>query len=182
VHRSSVHAGSSALTLEPPAVEANVEDPTQDLRLGKCRAHPMATSTSPAPKPSAGETPKSLRLSTAGGPRAPERVRAWLQGAPTGLSDELERNLTLLTCELVNNSVLHGRAGEKDVIEVELAALASGVRARVSDSGPGFAPAARDRPIEEPGGWGLVLVQRVANRWGVEHGERTCVWFELTAA
>jgi anti-sigma regulatory factor (Ser/Thr protein kinase) len=142
----------------------------------------MATSTSPAPKPSAGETPKSLRLSTAGGPRAPERVRAWLQGAATGLSDELERNLTLLTCELVNNSVLHGRAGDKDVIEVELAALASGVRARVSDSGPGFAPAARDRPIEEPGGWGLVLVQRVANRWGVEHGERTCVWFELTAA
>jgi anti-sigma regulatory factor (Ser/Thr protein kinase) len=144
----------------------------------------MATSTSPALnlQSPAGESSKPMRLTTAGGPRAPQRVRTWLQSAAAWLPDEVERNLMLLTCELVNNSVLHGRAGEQDVIEIELAAVGSGVRAQVSDSGPGFAPAERDRPIEEPGGWGLVLVERVSKRWGVEHGDRTSVWFELAAA
>jgi anti-sigma regulatory factor (Ser/Thr protein kinase) len=125
--------------------------------------------------------PKALRLNIAGGPRAPERVRAWLQNA-AAWPEELAHNLLLLTCELVNNSVLHGHAGEQDVIEIELRATSTGVRAQVSDSGPGFAPGGREQPVEEPGGWGLVLVDRLAKRWGVEHDERTSVWFELALA
>lgn len=144
----------------------------------------MATSASSALdlQPSAGGPPKALRLSIAGGPRAPERARAWLQNAAAWLPRELERNLELLTCELVNNSVLHGKAGERDVIEIELRATQGGVRAQVSDPGPGFAPAGRTRSIDEPGGWGLVLVDRLAERWGVEHDKRTRVWFELAGA
>jgi two-component sensor histidine kinase len=144
----------------------------------------MATSASHAFlfKPPAGWPSKALRLSIAGGPRAPERVRAWLQTAAAWLPEELERNLLLLTCELVNNSVLHGQAGEQDVIEIELRRTLSGVRAQVSDSGPGFAPSGRDQALDEPGGWGLVLVDRMASRWGVDHTERTCVWFELARA
>jgi anti-sigma regulatory factor (Ser/Thr protein kinase) len=125
---------------------------------------------------------KVLRLTVAGGPRAPERVRSWLGSAALWLPQELERNLMLLTCELVNNSVLHGQAGEEDVIEIEVARTAGGVRAQVSDSGPGFAPCGRERGIDEPGGWGLVLVDRMAARWGVERHEGTSVWFELARA
>jgi anti-sigma regulatory factor (Ser/Thr protein kinase) len=109
-------------------------------------------------------------------------VRAWLQTRAGALPDELASNLTLLTCELVNNSVLHGRAGEQDVIEVELRATDNGLRAEVTDPGRGFAPTGRERAIDEPGGWGLVLVETLAERWGVEHNERTRVWFELSAA
>jgi signal transduction histidine kinase len=122
------------------------------------------------------------RLETAGGPRAPERVRAWLQATTEWLPDELESHLLLLTCELVNNSVLHGEAGEEDVIEVELQATESGLRAQVTDPGSGFAPAGRRRAMDEPGGWGLVLVERLAASWGVERDECTRVWFELAAA
>jgi anti-sigma regulatory factor (Ser/Thr protein kinase) len=129
----------------------------------------MATSTSSAPrlKPPVGWPRKALRLNIAGGPRAPERVRAWLQGTATWLPDELERNLMLLTCELVNNSVIHGQAGEEDLIEIELYRTATGVRAEVIDPGSGFAPSDREGPLDEPGGWGLVLVDRMAKRWGV---------------
>jgi two-component sensor histidine kinase len=133
-------------------------------------------------KPPAGRPGKALRLSIAGGPRAPERVRAWLQSAAGWLPEELERNLMLLTCELVNNSVLHGQAGEQDLIEIELRSTAPGVRAQVSDDGPGFSPNGRERDLDEPGGWGLVLVDRMAKRWGVERRERTSVWFELARA
>jgi signal transduction histidine kinase len=122
------------------------------------------------------------RLRTAGGPRAPERVRAWLHAMTAWLPDELESNLLLLTCELVNNSVLHGKAGESDVIEVELRTTQTGVRAQVTDPGSGFAPAGRGRELDEPGGWGLVLVERLAASWGVESDDRTRVWFELAAA
>jgi anti-sigma regulatory factor (Ser/Thr protein kinase) len=125
---------------------------------------------------------KALRLSIAGGPRAPERARAWLQSAASWLPEEVERNLLLLTCELVNNSVLHGQAGEQDMIEIELRTTDRGVRAEVSDTGPGFAPKQRDRDLDEPGGWGLVLVESIAKRWGVERDGRTCVWFELARA
>jgi anti-sigma regulatory factor (Ser/Thr protein kinase) len=141
----------------------------------------MATSTSPAIsfRPPVGWPRRTQRVSVAGGPRAPELVRAWLGGAASGLPDELERNLVLLTCELVNNSVIHGHAGEHDQIEIELRTTAGGIRAEVSDAGPGFAPKERERAIDEPGGWGLVLVERLAERWGVQGGEGTRVWFEL---
>jgi anti-sigma regulatory factor (Ser/Thr protein kinase) len=141
----------------------------------------MATSASSALdlQPSAAGLPRTERLRIAGGPRAPERARTWLQKVAAWLPEEIEQNLQLLTCELVNNSVLHGKAGERDLIEIELRATDAGVRAQVSDPGPGFAPAGRTRSIEEPGGWGLVLVDRMAERWGVERDARTCVWFEL---
>jgi anti-sigma regulatory factor (Ser/Thr protein kinase) len=134
-----------------------------------------------APRNSSALT-SALRLNTAGGPHAPQRVRAWLQTRAEALPDELASDLTLLTCELVNNSVLHGRAGEQDVIEVELRATETGLRAEVTDPGGGFAPSGRAREIDEPGGWGLVLVERIAASWGVEHDDRTRVWFELAAA
>jgi len=144
----------------------------------------MATSRSPSPDLEApfDESGERLRLRIAGGPRAPERARTWLHAAAARLPDEAKQTLLLLTCELVNNSVLHGQASERDVIEIELRPTAKGLRAEVSDSGLGFAPADRDRPIEEPGGWGLVLVERMAERWGVVRDERTSVWFELAAA
>jgi signal transduction histidine kinase len=109
-------------------------------------------------------------------------VRAWVHATTDWLPDEVESNLLLLTSELVNNSVLHGEAGEHDVIEVELRATDTGVRAQVSDPGTGFAPAARQRELDEPGGWGLVMVEQLAARWGVERTDRTRVWFELAAA
>ena len=121
-----------------------------------------------------------LRLSIAGGPRAPARARAWLQNAAAWLPDELEANLLLLTSELVNNSVRHGRVGESDVIDIEVRATPDGLRAEVSDPGPGFVPRERTGEIDDPGGWGLVLVDRLAERWGVHNDGRTSVWFELT--
>jgi anti-sigma regulatory factor (Ser/Thr protein kinase) len=122
------------------------------------------------------------RLRTAGGPRAPERVRNWLQASAKSLPAELESNLMLLTCELVNNSVLHGEVDERQVIEVELRATENGLRAQVTDPGPGFAPTGRTREFDEPGGWGLVLVERLAAAWGVERDDATRVWFELAVA
>jgi signal transduction histidine kinase len=130
---------------------------------------------------SAIETPrKRLRIAIAGGSRAPERARSWIESAASWLPAELESTLLLLTCELVNNAVRHGGAGEEQVIELELSALDAGrVRVQVSDPGAGFEHAPRTAPLDEVGGWGLVLIESMAEHWGVEHGDGTRVWFEL---
>jgi anti-sigma regulatory factor (Ser/Thr protein kinase) len=144
---------------------------------------PTHTTSAEALKPPADwRRGRIQRLRTPGGPHAPERVRNWLQATTGWLPDELERALLLLTSELVNNSVLHGQASEGDTIEIELRATATGLRAQVTDPGCGFAPTGRKRELDEPGGWGLVLVERIAKRWGVERGDCTRVWFELAVA
>ncbi len=90
--------------------------------------------------------------------------------------------LALLLSELVSNAVSHGGAGDAERIELELRATADRVGLEVSDPGPGFTPRARERELDEPGGWGLVLVDQMAERWGVVHDGRTRVWFELRQA
>jgi anti-sigma regulatory factor (Ser/Thr protein kinase) len=124
---------------------------------------------------------KRLRIAIAGGNRAPERARSWIESAASWLPAELESTLLLLTCELVNNAVRHGGAAEDQVIELELSALDLGrVRVQVTDPGVGFEHMPRDAPLDEEGGWGLVLIESMTEDWGVEHDEgRTRVWFEL---
>ena len=49
----------------------------------------------------------------------------------------------------------------------------------MSDPGVCFEHTPRDQPLDEEGGWGLVLIESMAESWGVEHDDRTRVWFEL---
>src|SRR3954467_13349703 len=144
----------------------------------------MAHSTTQALNlhPPVGAPRKRLRIAIAGGTRAPERARWWIESAASWLPVELESTLLLLTCELVNNAVRHGGAAEDQVIELELSALdADRVRVQVSDPGVGFDPTPRDAPLDEVGGWGLVLIESMAESWGVEQDAGTRVWFELAA-
>jgi two-component sensor histidine kinase len=131
-------------------------------------------------QPPVGAPRKRLRIATAGGSRAPERARSWIESAASWLPAELESTLLLLTCELVNNAVRHGGAGEEEIIELDLSAMDGGrVRVQVSDPGVGFEHTPRNQPIDEEGGWGLVLIESMAESWGFDREERTSVWFEL---
>jgi serine/threonine-protein kinase RsbW len=91
-----------------------------------------------------------------------------------GLAPERRDDLNLLVSELVNNAVVHG----KGRIEVDLERRDSAVWAQVSDEGPGFqaAPQAVEHP--RSGGWGLQLLEALAERWGMAESS-TKVWFEL---
>lgn len=122
-----------------------------------------------------------IRFAIAGGPQAPERARTWLESRVTWLADDALKQLLLLTSELVNNAVRHGGAGKDELIGVAVWSTRDGVGVEISDAGPGFTPGERHDPLDEPGGWGLVLVERMAERWGVVRDRRTRVWFELTA-
>jgi hypothetical protein len=55
----------------------------------------------------------------------------------------------------------------------------STVRVEVADRGEGFEPVPRDADRSRPGGWGLYLVDQLADRWGVARDQMNRVWFEM---
>jgi anti-sigma regulatory factor (Ser/Thr protein kinase) len=111
---------------------------------------------------------------------SPALARRALRSMATMEGELLER-ATLLVSELVTNGVRHGGSGK---IRLHVRRIDDDViRVEVLDTGDGFVPTpgVRDQQPLEPGGWGLVLVERLADRWGVESDGETLVWFELRA-
>lgn len=81
-------------------------------------------------------------------------------------------DVVLLVSELVTNSVRHSGTGG---IEVRVEAVDGRIRVEVSDDGPGFAA---DCPRGD--GLGLMLVEKLADRWGLSSEDQFTVWAELS--
>jgi anti-sigma regulatory factor (Ser/Thr protein kinase) len=107
---------------------------------------------------------------------APAQARGALDRIAGRIAPEQMRDVRLLVSELVTNAVRHA-GGEAVRLVV---ALAGGtLRIEVHDPGSGFT---LKPPSDDPlraSGWGLVLVEELADRWGVDHHPRTRVWFEM---
>lgn len=117
-------------------------------------------------------------------PAAPKSAAAARRSVANGLGefvDERHRgDLELVVSELVTNSIRHAGLDEESFIEVEVTATDNVVHLEVADPGPGFSP--NDLAPVSPdriGGWGLYLVGRIANRWGVRSDDATRVWVEI---
>jgi anti-sigma regulatory factor (Ser/Thr protein kinase) len=87
----------------------------------------------------------------------------------------------LLVSELVTNSVRHARMPVGASLEVRTEVDDDVLRVEVFDPGSGREVAPRKPDVEHGGGFGLVLVERLARRWGAETNAGTRVWFELAA-
>lgn len=108
--------------------------------------------------------------------RAPYRARRAVEQLGDAIDDTVRPDVMLLVSELITNSVKYGGAGD---VRLQIEARGpKALRVEVVDQGIGFVPRARDRPITNVGGWGLHLVEELADRWGVHEGS-THVWFEI---
>jgi serine/threonine-protein kinase RsbW len=87
---------------------------------------------------------------------------------------------SLLVSELVANCVRHAGLGRRQRIKVRAQVTNETVRIEVIDGGAGLRVGLR--PVDEAGGWGLRVVDSVADRWGVARAGGTHVWFELDRA
>jgi anti-sigma regulatory factor (Ser/Thr protein kinase) len=106
-------------------------------------------------------------------PASSRLARELVNAQTTTLGSRQREDAVLLVSELVNNALLHGIGTIWLRIDVEN----DGVRVEVADQGnvsvaPNPTPGAH-------GGWGLRLVDELADDWGVLEGS-TRVWFRLT--
>ncbi len=111
--------------------------------------------------------------------RAPRDARARMREHESHLRPDRTDDAVLLVSELVTNAIQHGGAGEHETIQVRIASSYEKIRVEVFDPGPN-APGPRNR-LEPQGGYGLLLVDRLANGWGRENVENggSLAWFEL---
>lgn len=108
---------------------------------------------------------------------APAKARAALVPITSLFDPKTFDDLVLLTSELVTNSVKYGPGGAG----IRLVATREGahIHVEVRDPGAGFDPSVNHPTLHQESGWGLYLVKRLADRWGVGTDGRTIVWFEL---
>jgi anti-sigma regulatory factor (Ser/Thr protein kinase) len=101
------------------------------------------------------------------------------------VSSGQEPTLLLLVSELVSNSVRHAGLGDDEQIRLRARSDRECTYVEVCDAGrSGRVPAKRgNHDVLDAGGLGLVLVDEMADRWGVAcNDDETCVWFELACA
>jgi len=116
-----------------------------------------------------------------GGTRAAGVARRSVLSVQAGLPGAIRHRLALLLSELVTNAIQYGGAGSQETVQVRLASSPERVRVEVYDPGAnGAGP--RDRVQGDDGGYGLMLVDRLADDWGREDAESggTLAWFELS--
>jgi anti-sigma regulatory factor (Ser/Thr protein kinase) len=110
-------------------------------------------------------------------PSAPGHARHSLFSLSRTVSPEQLDELRLVVSELVTNSVQHAGLGERDSITLSVEVLSNSVRVEVVDGGHGFDEASED-PLGGLG-WGLPIVDQLADRWGTERTSETKVWAEF---
>ena len=89
-------------------------------------------------------------------------------------------DVELLVSELATNSVRHAGCAEGDELSLEAAVEPDLVRVCLSDAGDGFEEHTPGPPPNgSSGGYGLVLLDRLSDRWGVRSEGGFSVWFEV---
>ena len=107
------------------------------------------------------------------------RARRAVDALADRLPETLLDDLRLMVSELVTNCLRHGRLGPEDRIDVLIEPTDERVRVEVVNPGAGFRPPGSPPTLYQTSGWGLFLVSRLADRWGVEGRDGTRVWLEV---
>jgi len=103
-----------------------------------------------------------------------EVTRRLSQRVTVGALDDVR----LLLTELITNALRHSDVAPGDEIEVKAEVADGAIRIEVSDPGRN-GPVKPREPGANGGGFGLYLVERLTNRWGVEREDGTTVWAEV---
>lgn len=125
------------------------------------------------------ELSRNLRRSLACSISAPYFARRSIEALQHELTEDAFDTLSLLVTELVTNSVRHSKMSPRDLIQICIDVEPTLVRAEVSDEGQPFHYQSRPPGDQSLAGRGLVLVDRLSDRWGTSARPQNTVWFEL---
>ena len=112
-------------------------------------------------------------------PAAATAARSAVVHALTGRVDaRVLADAELVVSELVTNSVQHAGLSADDFVRVGAAVSDGVLRLEIDNPGAAGTIAARD-PDSERDGFGLRIVETLADAWGVSRKGHTRVWVEL---
>jgi anti-sigma regulatory factor (Ser/Thr protein kinase) len=123
---------------------------------------------------------QTTNFSIPGGTGAAALARRSVTSIQAGLPMALRHRVALVLSELIANAVQHGGAGPGEEVEVRLASSPHRLRVEVID--PGWGDVTPPPRIQHPdGGYGLLLVEHLADEWGREATDSggSLAWFEL---
>ncbi len=111
---------------------------------------------------------------------AVSEARLSLEELRSSVRAQMLETAQILVNELVTNSVRHTRLTPQDRITLKVTISSGMLRAEVCDPDLGFEATPREKPGPyQTSGWGLYIVEQLAERWGMERDTQKCVWFEL---
>jgi anti-sigma regulatory factor (Ser/Thr protein kinase) len=111
---------------------------------------------------------------------APRLARQAIDGLlPERLQPERADDARLLASELVSNAVRHGDVPEGKAITLSIQVSDATVKIAVQQPTPASPALILEPSAAGAGGFGLNLVARLADSWGVEHGVPGKVWFAI---
>ena len=112
-------------------------------------------------------------------PAAPTVARSAVAHALTGRVDgRVLADAELLVSELVTNSVQHAGLSAEDFVRIAAAVTNGVLRLEIDNPGAAGTIAPRD-PDAQRNGFGLQIVDTLADAWGVSRKGHTRVWAEL---
>jgi len=119
-----------------------------------------------------------------GTPQAAATAREALDELSAHVPERRLRDVRLLVSELVTNAVRHAGLKAGDRIGLLVARRDTVLRVEVDDPGTGFDLRPPRPDPARASGWGLYLVDELADRWGMDRSGRggTRIWFELDEA
>jgi anti-sigma regulatory factor (Ser/Thr protein kinase) len=112
---------------------------------------------------------------------APAMGRRVLGGLADRVPGPTLDDARLLLTEVLTNAITHGSLEDGQTISVCLRVSAGDLVVEVADPGPAFTPRGRSVGAGAGSGWGLFLVDRIADDWGVavQPSGGVVVWFRL---
>jgi serine/threonine-protein kinase RsbW len=161
--------------------------------VGECRGDPggwrdwggqvtaacVGESTGPHTWPWAGKSSRTRQLTLAATARAVGLARrATHEALASWQMASIEDTAALLVSELVTNTVRHARTGGS-ALELRLESAGAWLRIEVHDADPNW-PAPRTPDRLDGSGFGFVLIEALADKWGVRKATiGKAVWVEL---
>jgi len=121
-----------------------------------------------------------LSFQLTGGPDAPVAARRAVLAGERRMPEGVRDDVLLLVSELVTNAVRHAGVGPERSLHTEIRWGPGRVRVEVTDPSSDPTPIGARSDGDGSGGFGLFLVEQIADRWGVRRTPAgTSVWFEI---
>jgi serine phosphatase RsbU (regulator of sigma subunit)/anti-sigma regulatory factor (Ser/Thr protein kinase) len=163
--------------VEDTALANDATAPRDDIAILALTMVGDRASAPAAPAPAG--APAEMRVRLPAELQAAAEARRSLEPLERELGRGLSDCVRLLVNELVTNSLRHANLVAGDEIDLGVWVSADRVRVEVSDSGASFRPRQPAPHPSRESGWGLYLLDRLADSWGVDREDGTRVWFEV---